>query len=77
MRKMLLLLCLVALAGCGESDTVKFQRFARNCLIAGFTPTQCQFLYAIATASEQATSTNLAAGMAIGIAAGMSATSRK
>lgn len=71
--KYLALIALVALSGCGDSDTAKFQRFARNCLMAGFAPTQCQFLYAMVASSEEAASNNLANGLVIGIAAGVSA----
>jgi hypothetical protein len=70
MRRIVIIIALLALSSCGESEGVKFRRFATYCLLAGFSQQQCLFLYSMKQDSEADTSSSFNSGLAIGLVSG-------
>lgn len=71
-----LLLAGIVLTSCGQSQGEKFRRFAAYCLHAGFQPNQCLFLWDMAQNSASDQSQSFVTGMAIGLVAGQTGSSK-
>jgi len=73
MKRTIILLLALSLAGCGPSKQERAQIFGKQCAEAGFTEKQCALLFAMAEQSrDDANDAQILGAVAIGMSAGSS-----